>query len=120
MIQLATRHHRVLVEMSCASAFFTNSGRHPRNEIHRTLIEARPTGSIWAVDLKSGKAVRLVDKLVMPNGLTLTHDSTGTGVIFCLAREHVMDNCPDCLQVSGCGARGLFAKFRAPEFAITC
>jgi hypothetical protein len=54
--------------------FFTNTGRHPRNQIIRALMEARPTGSLWAVDVESGEVRMLLDGLVMPNGVTLAHD----------------------------------------------
>ena len=61
--------------------FFSDTGRFPRNEIHKLLVEGRPTGSLWCYDLARGRARVLVPELVMPNGVTLTHD--GAALLVC-------------------------------------
>jgi len=38
------------------------------------LIEASPDGAVWALDLASGQAWVVASGLVMPNGVTLTHE----------------------------------------------
>lgn len=56
--------------------YFSNTGRFPRNQIHKMLIEAQPTGSILAYDMKTGVVKVIASDLIMPNGVTLTHDKS--------------------------------------------
>ena len=44
--------------------YFTHSGRFPRNQIHRNLIEARPTGSVYKFDVDERRLSMLVSGLV--------------------------------------------------------
>ena len=54
--------------------FFTNTGRFPRNKIHKLLLEGQPSGQVWVYDtIQKGAPRVLADRLVMPNGITLTH-----------------------------------------------
>lgn len=64
-----------------STVYFTNTGRFPRNAIHKILAEGRPTGSLLSYHLPTGRVHRLLDNLVMPNGLTLTHD--GKALLVC-------------------------------------
>jgi sugar lactone lactonase YvrE len=58
-------------------------GRFPRNQIHRNLIEASPTGAVWALDVASGRAWVVASGLVMPNGVSLTHREDALLVTVC-------------------------------------
>jgi hypothetical protein len=72
-------HYCILTSLQyslCSIVYFTNTGRFPRNQIHKMLIEARPTGSVFAYDLNTGRVAKICSHLIMPNGVTLTHDKT--------------------------------------------
>lgn len=71
----------VEVDAEHGVVYFTNTGRFPRNQIHRSLIEASPSGSVLAFHLQSGRVEVLAPNLVMPNGVALTHD--GSALLVC-------------------------------------
>lgn len=71
--------------------FFTNTGRFPRNQIHKNLAEARPTGQVWVYETATQTARVLVDALVMPNGITLTHDNSALLVCTAFVGLHRVD-----------------------------
>jgi hypothetical protein len=86
-------------------AFFTSTGRFPRNEIHRNLIEARPGGAVWVVDLATGAARPLVEGLTMANGLTLTFE--GDALLVTVLQGLVRIELPADLAVRVASGEGL-------------
>jgi len=56
------------------NVYYSVTGRFPRNEIHRNIIESQANGSIGMYDLNTGQVSVIAQDLVMPNGVTLTHD----------------------------------------------
>lgn len=75
----ASEHHFPLINDLDVSSegivYFSNTGKYPRNQIHRNLVEAQPTGSVWTYNLHTGELKVLAPNLVMPNGVQLTGDS---------------------------------------------
>lgn len=81
------------VDLERGIAYFTNTGRHERREIHKTLLgalavavpartpltprlppEAAPTGGLYRLDLRNNAVSEVAGGLVMPNGVQLTPD----------------------------------------------
>jgi len=92
-------------------AFFTNTGRFPRNEIHRNLIEARPSGSVWCVDLETGQARTVVEGLVMANGVTRTFE--GDALLVTVLQGIVRVELPAAARLAEMVASGAGLPLRA-------